>query len=257
MALATIALYGWLLERRHGPVLVLLVFGIATVGGAAVTAADSTLPLALGANGGALALLIAWAIPDLLSLRAGEEIDGDLLGTAVIGVVVLLMPLAAPGASWISAGVGVLTGHPDRAPAGADRRALGPARPFRGPAEPGVRTYDPSGPVVDRAYTDAELEAAIAAISDPERLREAQDVVARTTPSLQRVLATALEEGGWFDMGHNQVVHEATGHDDPTERVRAVQTLLAEETRLGMLVGVAVGFELARELAGPQTTEED
>jgi hypothetical protein len=110
VALATIALYGWLLERRHGPVLVLLVFGIATVGGAAVTAADSSLPLALGANGGALALLIAWAIPDLLSLRAGEEIDGDLLGTAVIGVVVLLMPLAAPGASWISAGVGVLTG---------------------------------------------------------------------------------------------------------------------------------------------------
>ena len=110
VALATIALYGWLLERRHGPVLVLLVFGIATVGGAAVTAADSTLPLALGANGGALALLIAWAIPDLLSLRAGEEIDGDLLGTAVIGVVVLLMPLAVPGASWISAGVGVLTG---------------------------------------------------------------------------------------------------------------------------------------------------
>jgi len=110
VTLATIALYGWRLERRHGPLLVLLLFGIATVGGAAVTAADSTLPLALGANGGALALLIAWAIPDLLSLRAGEEIDGDLLGTAVVGVVVLLMPLAAPGASWISAGVGVLTG---------------------------------------------------------------------------------------------------------------------------------------------------
>jgi len=58
-------------------------------------------------------------------------------------------------------------------------------------------------------------------------------------------------------MGHNQVVQEAAGHDDATERVRAVQTLLAEETRLGMLVGVAVGFELARELAGPKTTEED
>ncbi|MFZ0971186.1 MAG: rhomboid family intramembrane serine protease [Solirubrobacteraceae bacterium] len=110
VALGTIALYGWLLERRHGPALVLILFAIAAVGGAAVTAADSTLPLALGANGGALALLIAWAIPDLLSLRAGEDIDGDLLGTAVIGVVVLLMPLAAPGASWISAGVGVLAG---------------------------------------------------------------------------------------------------------------------------------------------------
>ena len=87
VALGAIAVYGWLLERRHGPVLVLVLFAIATVGGAAVTAADSTLPLALGANGGALALLIAWAIPDLLSLRAGEDIDGDLLGTAVIAAV--------------------------------------------------------------------------------------------------------------------------------------------------------------------------
>jgi hypothetical protein len=129
--------------------------------------------------------------------------------------------------------------------------------------------------VVERAYTDAELEAAIAAISSPERLREAQDVVARSAPALQRVLATALDEGGWFDLGHNQAVHEATGLDDLGERVRAVRTMLAEETRLGMLVGVAVGFELARELAresgapltrtthpspgapASQTTEED
>jgi hypothetical protein len=115
--------------------------------------------------------------------------------------------------------------------------------------------------VVDRAYTDAELEAAIAAIADPERLREAQDVVARSAPALQRVLATALEEGGWFDLGHNQAVREAAASDDVQERVRAVRTMLAEETRLGMLVGVAVGFELARELdrgsPGSQTTEED
>jgi len=117
--------------------------------------------------------------------------------------------------------------------------------------------------VVDRAYTDAELEAAIAAIADPARLREAQDVVARTAPALQRVLTTALDEGGWFDLGHNQAVHEAAGHDDVAVRLRAVRTMLVEETRLGMLVGVAVGFELARELAGgpdgpasQQTTEE-
>ncbi len=118
-------------------------------------------------------------------------------------------------------------------------------------------------PVVDRAYTDAELEAAIAAIADPDRLRQAQDLVMRTAPALQRVLATALDEGGWFDMGHNQAVQEATGYDDFSERVRAVQTMLAEETRLGMLVGVAIGFELARELGsepgapGSQTTQED
>lgn len=117
--------------------------------------------------------------------------------------------------------------------------------------------------MVDRAYTDAELEAAIAAIADLDRLREAQDLVARTAPALQRVLTAALEEGGWFDLGHDQAVEEATGHSDSRERVRAVRTMLAEETRLGMLVGVAVGFELARELtresAAPrsQTTEED
>ena len=104
--------------------------------------------------------------------------------------------------------------------------------------------------MVDRAYTDAELEAAIAAIADPERLRAAQDLVARSAPTLHRVLATALEEGGWFDVGHNQAVREAAAHDDVGERVRAVRTMLAEETRLSMLVGVAVGFELARELAG-------
>ena len=104
--------------------------------------------------------------------------------------------------------------------------------------------------MVDRAYTDAELEAAIAAIADPERLRAAQDLVARSAPALHRVLATALEEGGWFDVGHNQAVREAAAHDDLGERVRAVRTMLAEETQLSMLVGVAVGFELARELAG-------
>jgi hypothetical protein len=100
----------------------------------------------------------------------------------------------------------------------------------------------------DRAYTDAELDAAVAAISDSSRLREAQELVMRTAPSLQRVLATALDEGGWFGPGHEQVVREATATEDPTDREREVRTLIAEETRLGMLVGVAVGFELAREL---------
>jgi hypothetical protein len=102
--------------------------------------------------------------------------------------------------------------------------------------------------VADRAFTDAELDAAIEAITDPERLREAQDLVARRAPALQRVLTAALDEGGWFGTGHDQAVRETTGLADPAERVRGVKTLLAEETRLGMLVGVAVGFELAREL---------
>ena len=107
----------------------------------------------------------------------------------------------------------------------------------------------------DDAYTDADLDAAIAGLADPGRLREAQDLVLRSTPALQRVLAAALEDGGWFDAAHEQAVHEATGSDDVGERVRALRSLLAEETRLGMLVGVAVGFQLARDLADPRAAE--
>jgi hypothetical protein len=114
--------------------------------------------------------------------------------------------------------------------------------------------------VTDRAPTDADLDAAIAAINEPERLREAQDLVARAAPALQKVLAAAMVDGGWFDAGHNQAVREAVGGEDVGERLRAVHTLLAEETRLGMLVGVAVGFELSRELgyaAGAPGNKED
>jgi membrane associated rhomboid family serine protease len=112
VTLGAIAVYGWLLERRHGPLPVLVLFVIGGIGGTAATAAVYAIPSVLGGNGAALALITAWAIPDLLSLRRGEEIDGDLLGTLVIGVVVALMPLVVsyPGASWISDAVGVLGG---------------------------------------------------------------------------------------------------------------------------------------------------
>jgi hypothetical protein len=104
----------------------------------------------------------------------------------------------------------------------------------------------------DSAYTDDDLDAAIGLLSDPERLREAQNLVARAAPSLQRVLDQALAEGGWFDAAHDQAVGEAVGTEDPHERARAVRTLLAEETRLGMFVGVAVGFELLKALSQPK-----
>jgi membrane associated rhomboid family serine protease len=110
ICLGVIALYGWLLERRYGPLPVVALFAVGAVGGTAATAAVYSAPFVLGANGAALALLCAWAIPDLISLRHGEEIDGDLLGTAVLAVVVALMPLVVPGASWVSDAVGVIGG---------------------------------------------------------------------------------------------------------------------------------------------------
>ena len=119
----------------------------------------------------------------------------------------------------------------------------------------------------DPTYSDAELDAALTAIAAPGRLGEAQDVVLRTMPSLQRILASVLGEGGWFDSGHAEAVRAAAAAENPSDREREVQTLIAEETRLGMMAGVAIGFELARELdrtarggppAGPdQTTDQE
>jgi membrane associated rhomboid family serine protease len=110
IALGTIALFGWLLERRHGPAPVLALFLVGGVGGIAATAAAYPVPIALGGNGAALALVCAWAVPDLLSLRAGEEIEGDMLGAVVIAVTVALLPLAVRDASWLAGGVGAALG---------------------------------------------------------------------------------------------------------------------------------------------------
>jgi membrane associated rhomboid family serine protease len=110
VALGSIGLFGWLMERRHGPLAVLTLFLVGGVGGLAATSAAYASPIALGANGAALALVCAWAIPDLLELRRGGDVEGDLLGAAAIALAIALMPLALPEASWMSDLVGVLAG---------------------------------------------------------------------------------------------------------------------------------------------------
>jgi membrane associated rhomboid family serine protease len=110
VALGAIALYGWLLERRHGAWVVVVLFALGGVGGTAATAAAYSVPVVLGANGAALALITAWAIPDVIALRGGEDIDGDMIGTAVFAAVVALLPLAVRDASWLSDAIGVLGG---------------------------------------------------------------------------------------------------------------------------------------------------
>jgi hypothetical protein len=104
--------------------------------------------------------------------------------------------------------------------------------------------------VADARYTAEQVDAAVTALAaDPERLGHAQELVTHAAPGLQRILDEALEAGGWFGAAHEDQVAKAAGAEDLSERMRAVRTLIAEETRIGMLVGVAVGFELARELA--------
>lgn len=111
-----IGIFGTLLERRHGSLVVLATALLAGAGGMLVAAAIETFPIAAGANGMALGLLCAWAVPDLLAWRRNREYEGDLLGTAVIAAVLLLMPIAVDPANAYAgvagAVIGLLIGFP-------------------------------------------------------------------------------------------------------------------------------------------------
>jgi hypothetical protein len=109
--------------------------------------------------------------------------------------------------------------------------------------------------VPERPLSDAEIDAAVEALADPERFQRAEARVARVAPQLQRILNQALAEGGWFGEAHESQLLKAATNPDQDARLREVRMLLAEETRMAMLVGVAVGWELARELE--QGQEED
>ena len=111
--------------------------------------------------------------------------------------------------------------------------------------------------MLEGPYSDEEIDAAVAALATPDRLAGAQDAVARFAPQLQRILDDALDAGGWFGQAHEAEVSRAAAAADAADRQRAVRALIAEETRLGMMVGVAVGIELARELAKHPHHKED
>jgi hypothetical protein len=49
-------------------------------------------------------------MPDLLDVRRGREVDGDLLGATVFVVVLLLLPVAVPSADALAGAAGVLAG---------------------------------------------------------------------------------------------------------------------------------------------------
>jgi membrane associated rhomboid family serine protease len=112
VAIVTVAIFGWLLERRHGPVVVLALFFGAGVAGALVASAVYSAPVLSGGNGAALALLAAWAAPDLRAARAGSYYEGDLLGAAAIAVLLLAMPFALvfSEVSWLAGVTGGVLG---------------------------------------------------------------------------------------------------------------------------------------------------
>ncbi len=73
-------------------------------------------------------------------------------------------------------------------------------------------------------------------------------MVGASEPGIQRILIVALQSADWFGSAHQAAVLVAAGKPDVDDRVAAVRTLIAEETGVSMLIGVAVGYELAHEL---------
>ena len=109
-ALAAVAIFGILLERRHGmwaPLVVFLIGG--TLGMLLVLGVDEG-SVAVGGNGGALALLAAWSVRDLLGRRRGIEDDSDMLGVLAIASLLVLLPLATEDAHTLAGLGGGLAG---------------------------------------------------------------------------------------------------------------------------------------------------
>jgi hypothetical protein len=112
VVLSTVGIFGWLIERRHGPAAVLAVFFGAGATGALAASAVYSEPIVGGGNGAALALLAAWAAPDIRAARTNSYYEGDLLGVAAIAAVLLAIPFALQTgeASWLAGVTGGVLG---------------------------------------------------------------------------------------------------------------------------------------------------
>ncbi len=109
-AVVGVGLFGWLLERRHGPIVVVALFLLCGPGALAIATALNTDALVFGTHPAALGLLCAWVVPVALARRHGARDDeADLLGVLVIAAVLLLVPAVSQG-SIAAGGVGAVLG---------------------------------------------------------------------------------------------------------------------------------------------------
>lgn len=109
-----------------------------------------------------------------------------------------------------------------------------------------------------RRYSAEQVDAAVRALAvESERFAHAQEIVTHAAPGLQQILGEALHAGGFFDAAHDAQVARVAAIEPAERRVTGVRTLVAEEARMGMLVGVAVGLGLGEELRRRSGDEYD
>lgn len=105
---------------------------------------------------------------------------------------------------------------------------------------------------------------------DPKRLQEVIDEIGQEhgldaveermtaiAPQLTAVIDDALRAGGWFDDAHESVVLKTATLPDPDQRITDLRNFVLEQTRLGMLVGVAVGWEIAERIGSSDPSQSD
>jgi membrane associated rhomboid family serine protease len=114
-AVVGLGLFGWLIERRHGALVVIALFLLCGPGALAVAVAIDPGAIVFGTHGAALGMLCAWLVPVLLERRrsGSDGDDADLLGVSVIAAVLLLVPLLSQGsalAGFIGGAFGALVG---------------------------------------------------------------------------------------------------------------------------------------------------
>lgn len=106
--------------------------------------------------------------------------------------------------------------------------------------------------MAEQRFSDEELERALRRLEDGDRLRVAEETVGRVAPGLQRVLAASMAAGGWFGDSHRAELERIATIEDDAERRKAIDLLVAEEARIAMMVGAAVGWALAEDLGADQ-----
>jgi hypothetical protein len=97
--------------------------------------------------------------------------------------------------------------------------------------------------------TQKQIEAVVEELGEAGGLDAVEARLGAVAPQLQSLLDDALRDGGWFDDAHEATVLKTATVPDQERRIAELRNFVLEQTRLGMLVGVAVGWEIAERLA--------
>ena len=247
-----LAIFATGVERRLGTVptaVLLIACGALGMLAAGAVADPGTIAVIAGGNGMALGAVAAWFVIRRAEVRGAIGEDYDVIGVAVCAVVLILLPLFAPTADLVAGlaggAVGALAGlgpgHGTAHPSAADQQAAPRDLGWR----LGARRERSSKPRSSGCWTRSGSPRPSG--SSPRRRRSCRRCWRRRWPRAAGSASRTRTRRS-----------RPRPLPDPDERVAAVRALLAEEARMGMMVGVAVGWALKEELdttTGPNTAD--